>query len=119
ARQVHEIGALLVAGTATTGGWRVAYLGPDLPADEIAGAARRHGATAVALSIVYPADDPLMGQEIQRLRRGLGDEVALLAGGRSAEAYRRDLVGAGAVMVGDLADLRDKLAALRAAGVSR
>lgn len=116
ARQLHEIGALLAAGTAISGGWRVAYLGCDLPADEIAGAARRFGASAVALSIVYPADDALLGPEIQRLRRGLGDGIAVLAGGRVASAYRNELARAGAVCVEDLADLRQKLAALRSAG---
>ncbi|MFC1525562.1 MerR family transcriptional regulator [Candidatus Latescibacterota bacterium] len=118
ARQVHEIGALLAAGTAISGGWRVAYLGGDLPADEIAGAVRRFDASAVALSIVYPSDDPLLGSELQRLRRGLGEEIVLLVGGRVSGAYADDLARVGAVHVGDLADLRQKLAALRSTGAS-
>ena len=115
-RQLHEIGALLAAGTAISGGWRVAHLGCDLPADEIAGATRRFRASVVALSIVYPADDALMGAELQRLRRGLGAGIAILAGGRAAAAYGSDLDRIAAVHVGDLGDLRQKLAALRATG---
>lgn len=116
-RQVHEIGALLTAGTAISGGWRVAYLGCDLPADEIAGAARRYGARVVALSIVYPSDDPLLGGELQQLRRGIGNDTVILAGGRSSASYRDDLDRIGAVHVTDLPELRQKLAALRTTGL--
>ena len=36
AGQTHEFGALFAAATAASEGWRVTYLGPDLPADDIA-----------------------------------------------------------------------------------
>lgn len=38
--QFHELGALLAATTASSDGWRVVYLGANLPADELARAAR-------------------------------------------------------------------------------
>ena len=41
AGQIHEFGALLVAATAAVEGWRVTYLGADLPAEDIAEAAAR------------------------------------------------------------------------------
>ena len=37
ATERHELGALLATATATDSGWDVTYLGPDLPAAEIAG----------------------------------------------------------------------------------
>jgi DNA-binding transcriptional MerR regulator/methylmalonyl-CoA mutase cobalamin-binding subunit len=103
AGQVHEMGALLVSATAASLGWRVTYLGPSLPAAEIAGAVREGGARAVALSLVYPEDDPQIPEELTRLRKLVQDEVALLVGGRAMEAYRKTLVSIGAILVEDLA----------------
>lgn len=85
--QLHELGALLVAATADNHGWRVSYLGPSLPSEEIAGAVLLSKARAVALSIVYPEDDSSLESELRRLRLLLPPEVALIAGGRAAAAY--------------------------------
>ena len=71
-RQLHELGALIVAVTAASEGWKVVYLGPDLPAEEIAAIALLRGVTAVALSIVYPSDDPFLGSDLKKLRRLIG-----------------------------------------------
>ena len=49
-------------------GWHVTYLGASLPAAEIAGAAMQNRARAVALSLVYPQDDPRLEGELIRLR---------------------------------------------------
>ena len=118
AGQLHEAGALLAAATAASEGWRVTYLGPDLPAEEIAGAATLTRARAVALSIIYPADDARLVAEIERLRTVLPDEVTILAGGRSAGNYSRVLEAVGAVLIPDLHSLRIQLERLRAAGPS-
>jgi DNA-binding transcriptional MerR regulator/methylmalonyl-CoA mutase cobalamin-binding subunit len=114
--QLHEVGALLVAATGAAEGWRVTYLGPDLPAEEIAAAARQTGARAVALSITYPPDDPALGDELRRLARLLDPGVALLIGGRSAAAYRDRLEESPAVYGEDLGELRRLLSGLRARG---
>jgi DNA-binding transcriptional MerR regulator/methylmalonyl-CoA mutase cobalamin-binding subunit len=113
AGQHHEFGALLVAVTAALEGWRVLYLGTNLPAEEIAGAVQRSGAIAVGLSIVYPPDDPLLSEELRTLRRCLGDEVLILASGREAAAYRHALRAISAVMPDDLHGLRVELEAVR------
>ncbi|HEX8695921.1 MAG TPA: MerR family transcriptional regulator [Longimicrobium sp.] len=84
ARQRHELGALLAAATAATAGWRVTYLGADLPAEEIARAAAQTDARAVALSVVYPADGAALGDEMRRLRRALPPGTAVIAGGEGA-----------------------------------
>jgi hypothetical protein len=75
----------------------VAYLGPSLPAEEIAGAARQNRARAVALSLVYPSDDPHLEPELAKLRSALDDRTALLVGGRAASAYGGMLDRVGAV----------------------
>jgi len=113
AGQVHELGALLVAATAVSFGWRVTYLGASLPAAEIAGAAQISRARAVALSLVYPEDDPQLAGELVRLREALPPETALLAGGRAMSAYRDVLENIGAVPVANLMDLGAALDDLR------
>ena len=75
AGQIHELGALLVGAAAANLGWHVTYLGASLPAAEIAGAARQNRARAVALSLVYPEDDPRLEGELTRLRESLPPEV--------------------------------------------
>ncbi len=116
AGQVHELGALLVGALAAHLGWQVAYLGASLPAEEIAGAARQCRARAVALSVVYPEDDPRLEGEMARLREALPAEVALLVGGRALRAYRGFVAGLGAMPVDDLVQLGVILDDLRKPG---
>lgn len=113
ARQRHELGALMVAAVASGEGWRATYLGPDLPPEEIAAAARDKGARVVALSLVYPPDDPRLGDDLRRLRRLLPPSISLIVGGRASRAYAGILDEIGAVQVHDLPGLRRELERLR------
>lgn len=113
AGQLHELGALLVGATAAQLGWRVTYLGASLPAAEIAGAARQNHARAVALSLVYPGDDPGLEGELVRLRDLLPPDVVILAGGRAMPAYLAAIERIGAVQIKDLAELGSTLDNLR------
>lgn len=115
ARQHHELGALIVAATAAGEGWQVTYLGPELPPEEVAAAALQKGARAVALSITYPPDDPILIEDLRRLRRLLGPDTALLVGGRASAAYGNALREIGAHRIEDLSSLRQELARLRSA----
>jgi len=112
--QMHEAGALAVGVVAALGGWRPVYIGPNLPADEIAGAAQKSSARAVALSLVFPSDDPRLPAELTRLRRLLPQEVPILVGGRAAAAYRSPIERGDVVHIADITDLRNRLALLRA-----
>jgi methylmalonyl-CoA mutase cobalamin-binding domain/chain len=96
AGQHHELGALLVVATAVAQGWGVTYLGPNLPAEEIAAAATAKGARVVALSIVHPADDLRLGDELKALRRYLPDDILIIVGGSGASGYDEDLRAMGA-----------------------
>jgi DNA-binding transcriptional MerR regulator/methylmalonyl-CoA mutase cobalamin-binding subunit len=111
--QIHELGALLVAASAATEGWRVTYLGVDLPAEDIAECAVRTRARAVALSVVYPAGDAAVGDELRRLRTALPKRTALLVGGSAAPSYAAVLSEIGAERLEDLAGLRVALRKLR------
>jgi methylmalonyl-CoA mutase cobalamin-binding subunit len=106
---LHELGAMLVATTAAQHGWRAIYLGPNLPADEIARAAVHARADAVALSLVYPESDEVVASDIRKLAKALPSNVALVAGGRAAPTYARATADAGARVLTSLSLLRQWL----------
>ncbi len=114
--QLHELGALLVGAAAANMGWRVVYIGASLPAAEIAGAVLQNRARGLALSLVYPEDDPRLEGELVRLRELLGQEIPLLVGGRAMPAYRDVLEKLNAVQIRDLGHLCVTLDELRNPG---
>ncbi|MCU0788796.1 MAG: MerR family transcriptional regulator [Verrucomicrobia bacterium] len=111
--QIHELGAVLVAAAANNLGWRAIYLGTSLPAAEIAGAAREQRVRAVALSIVYPEDDPALPGQLRQLKQYLPENIELIVGGRGAPAYAATLVEIGARVANKLEDLFPTLEGLR------
>jgi len=119
AGQAHEFGALLAAAAAAAEGWRVTYLGASLPAEDLAEAAERTRARAVALSVVYPAGDQALAHELRRLATLLPRGTALVVGGAAASSYRAAIEQAGAAQLADLVELRAHLRELRVLGVSR
>lgn len=110
--QRHEFGAMLVAAGAASAGWRVTYLGSDLPAASIAKAARQSEAGVVALSIVHPKNDQGLAAELRALRAALASDVVLLVGGAAAESYGAALRAVQALVVRDIAALRSTLGTL-------
>lgn len=112
-RQRHELGAMLATASAAAEGWRVVYLGPDLPPEEIAAAALHQGARVVALSLVYPPDDALLRDDLRRLRRLLDPRTDMIVGGRAASAYADILQETGALHLDDLRELRRRLETIR------
>jgi hypothetical protein len=60
----------------------------------------------VALSIVFPPDDPDLSGELRSLRRLLGDEVMIIVGGRAAGGYRAVIEEIGALWLPDAPGLR-------------
>jgi methanogenic corrinoid protein MtbC1 len=106
AGHVHELGAMLAATTAAGNGWRVVYLGANLPAEELARAAKQVRASAVALSIVYPTGDAGVADELRRLRANLGAGMGLVVGGSGASSYADVLREIGADTLSSLSALR-------------
>ena len=118
--QVHEIGAMMVAATAASEGWRALYLGPDLPPEEIVAAVREQPSCRVlALSFVFPPDDESMPNELRRLSEflrlgeSLPENITVIAGGRAVESYVTELDALGARRVPGLQALRTVLEELR------
>ena len=88
AGELHELGALIVAASARDMGWYVTYLGPNLPVEEIAACALARRATAVALSVVYPENCPVIVEKLRRMRELLPPPMRFIVGGRASEGYR-------------------------------
>ena len=107
----HEIGALLAAGAAALEGWQVTYLGADLPAAEIATAAREAGASMVALSTVY-ADRSTVAAELRALRDALPPDVDLVVGGAGVTRLSGRGEIPGVTTLASLDELRTRLAAM-------
>jgi methanogenic corrinoid protein MtbC1 len=111
--QEHELGALIAGVVAASSGWRVIYLGASLPAEEISSVVSHLNAKVVALSIVYPNDDPHLKGELTKLHQLLPVNVSMIVGGRAANGYHDVLNEIGAVMVKNTKQLRLELEAIR------
>jgi len=109
--QRHELGALIAAVTALSAGWESRYLGPDLPASEIAAGARACGAKAVALGISFPGSDPRVAEALVGLRETL-PHCPILVGGIAAGSYAKTLDAIGAETLDGMDPFRDALARL-------
>jgi DNA-binding transcriptional MerR regulator/methylmalonyl-CoA mutase cobalamin-binding subunit len=102
----HGLGGRLVAAAAALEGWRVTYLGTDLPASEIADAASALSAQAVAISVVT---SELVGQAteaLRDLRSLLSPGVKLFVGGRASGLLDPDRLPAGVALLEGLGALR-------------
>lgn len=111
--QEHEFGALISGVVAASAGWRVIYLGSNLPAEEIAAVVSHLNARVVALSIVYPSDDFHLKLELKKLKQLLSDGVSIIVGGRAASGYYDTLDEIEAIVVKDTKQLRLELEAVR------
>jgi DNA-binding transcriptional MerR regulator/methylmalonyl-CoA mutase cobalamin-binding subunit len=88
AEEQHEFGAMMAGVAAAIAGWRVLYLGPNLPAPEIARTARDARARAVLLSVVNPQPTRSLRDEFTALRSIAGKRMPIIAGGASASDHK-------------------------------
>jgi DNA-binding transcriptional MerR regulator/methylmalonyl-CoA mutase cobalamin-binding subunit len=107
----HELGAMLAAATASAEGWRTLYLGPDLPATDIAHAALEASARAVALSAIH--DNGTLADEVRALARALPADVPVLVGGPSAMDEPGLAEGSAVRVLPDMPALREALRELQ------
>ena len=91
AGELHVIGASLVGAAAALEGWNVLYLGANLPAAEIAAAAKSAAVRLVAVSIIYVESADQVLAEMRTLREKLPPEIPLIAGGAGAMILSRQL----------------------------
>ena len=111
----HAAGALMAAATAASEGWRVIYLGADLPAEEFAETAVRTRARAVGISIVAPEKKSRVTEDLRTLRSALPSAATLVVGGAGSDVLR-SRVGEGVVFVESMAELNAELSIIKARG---
>jgi methanogenic corrinoid protein MtbC1 len=111
--QLHEFGALMASVAAISIGWQSIYLGPNLPAEDIATAARQRKADLLALSIIYPPDDPRIHLELKKLSNLLDENCRIIVGGQAADGYTAILSEIDAIKVKNLADFKSRLVEIR------
>jgi len=111
--QEHELGALIAGLTAASSGWKVIYLGSNLPVEEIASVANTIDVRAVALSIIYPSDDPRLKKDLIHLKKILPPHISIIVGGRATKGYLDVLGEIDALVVRDTKSLRLELEAIR------
>ncbi len=111
--QEHELGALIAGVVAASSGWKVIYLGSNLPAEEISAVVGHLKARVVALSIVYPNDDPVLPRELRKIKQSLPPGVSIVAGGRAVDGYLDVLDEIRAVVVKNIKQFRIELETIR------
>ncbi|MFP5261256.1 MAG: MerR family transcriptional regulator [Blastocatellia bacterium] len=107
ANERHEFGLLLAALIAATRGWRVVYLGADLPAPEIALALRLTSSRFLALSLV--AEQAGIDAELEAIASHLPPGTRVWIGGGQAVIHRELIHRLNWILVRDLDDLDDRL----------
>jgi len=111
--QEHELGALIAGVVAAASGWKVVYLGANLPAEEVGAVVSYLNTKVVAISLVYPSDDPSLPKELKKLKQILPPGVSIIAGGRAADGYLNSLDEIGALVVKNTKQLRLELDTIR------
>ncbi len=104
----HEFGILLGALIAATRGWRVVYLGIDLPATEIVHAAKLVKARVLAISVVSTHNGQT-GNELKMIAEQLPPQTRVWLGGADADKYKELIERADWILVRDLEDMDDRL----------
>jgi MerR family transcriptional regulator, light-induced transcriptional regulator len=84
----HELGSQIAGVVAAQTGWRVVYLGANLPAADIVRAVEITSAKRVLLGITLAEEEVLMS-ELAALGDGLPEGVDVIVGGRGVEPYER------------------------------
>lgn len=111
--QEHELGALIAGVVAASSGWKVIYLGANLPAEEVGAVVSYLNAKVVALSLVYPSDDPSLPKELRKIKQIIPSGVSIIVGGRATGGYLEVLDEIGALVVKNTKQLRVELDAIR------
>ena len=107
--QWHDVGALTVALTVAEDGWQPIYYGPNLPAEEIALGVKQSCARAVAISITHLLDQHSLIEELRKLRRYIGRDLALFVGGRAVADYMHFLEEVNAKYISDIDQFCEEL----------
>src|SRR5262245_43685686 len=103
----HEFGILIGALIAATRGWRVVYLGTEMPAPEIVRTAKLTKARVVVLSVVN--SNARTGEELRTIAEQIPSYARVWIGGIEAPRYSELIERANWNLVHDFDDLDDRL----------
>jgi DNA-binding transcriptional MerR regulator/methylmalonyl-CoA mutase cobalamin-binding subunit len=104
----HEFGILIGALIAAMHGWRVVYLGTDLPAAEIVRTVKLTKARVLALSVLTSENLGIAG-ELQTIADQISPHARVWIGGEDAPHHRALIEQANWILVRDFEDLDDRL----------
>lgn len=110
----HELGLLACAMMCASRGYKVHYLGPDLPAAEIARFARELGAPVVALSVVMHERLAELPTQLRELVDGLPETTCVWLGGVTARELPAAALPERCIVMTDNAELDQRLEMLAA-----
>lgn len=106
AGESHEFGILAAAMLASLAGVEPVYLGPNLPAREIADAARRTSAKVVALSITFLSETTQ--EELNALAAAMPEDTELWVGGEGSADLNLTHLGRKTLWIKDLPALENE-----------
>ncbi len=112
----HAVGALMAAATAASEGWRVMFLGADLPAGEIADTAVRTRARAVGISVVLAEKKARTASDLRAIERAIPPDATLLVGGAGAKTLQQTMGRSRIVFLSSASELRTQLGTLKSSG---
>lgn len=110
----HELGLLTSALVCASHGFKVHYLGPDLPPAEIARFAGEVHAAIVALSVVWHDRLPDVPVQLGELARSLPGDTSIWLGGTAARELPPERLPVRCVVLADNAELEQRLEMLPA-----
>ena len=105
----HELGLLMSAMICASRGFKVHYLGADLPAAEIARFARELGAAVVALSVVWQERIGDLKVQLAEHAAALPAGTAIWIGGSASPVLAHESLPAGCVLLRDSAEFEQRL----------
>src|SRR5271165_365303 len=106
AGESHEFGILAAAMLASLAGVEPIYLGPNLPAREIADAAWKTSAKVIALSITFPSETTQ--EELNDLAAAMPEDTELWVGGARSAGLNLTHLGRKALWIKDLPALENE-----------
>lgn len=115
----HELGTMAARVTALAQGWRVLYLGANIPPAEIAAAAEAHKASAVAMGVTCSGGARATTARIRDLRGLLDGRSFLMVGGPSSARFAKASWMKPGAAVTSLPDFRRILNRLRVRHAAR
>jgi methanogenic corrinoid protein MtbC1 len=104
----HEFGILIAALIAATRGWRVVYLGIDLPASEIVRTAKLTKARVLVLSVIAPQNAPT-AEDLNAIAEQIPPYTRVWIAGAEAQNHRGLIEQFNWILVRDFEDLDDRL----------